>query len=74
MAEGGRRWRKNIGAQMTCQLHRGMEGSGRQGEGIKVKSTEYRHGDFRGQRRPQLDLELEGECPLRLEEREASEM
>lgn len=69
MPEGGRRWRKNIGAHMTCQLHRGMEGSERQGQGIEVKST-----DFRGQRKPQPDLEPDGTRPSRLEEREASEM
>lgn len=74
MPEGGRRWRKNIGAYMTCQLHRGMEGSERQGQDIEVKSTEYRHGDFRGQRKPQPDLELNGAHPLCLEERQASEM
>lgn len=71
MAKGGRKWRKNIGAHMTCQLHRGMEGSERQGEGIEAKSTEYRHSDFRGQRRPQPDLEPDGAHPLCLEEREA---
>lgn len=69
MPEGGRRWRKNIGPHMTCQLHGGMEGSERQGQGIEVKSI-----DFRGQRKPQADLEPDETHPSCLEEREASEM